>query len=609
MSRVTPQLRRRHRPQGLLNFAALLASLLLSGCAFSGNSSSSSTTSPITGQARISGSVFGGQQPVSGSTVQLYTVGTTGIGSASTALISTTVTSGAQGQFAITGDYSCTSATQVYITATGGNAGSGTNTNLTMMAALGSCATLLANASTTFIQINELTTVAAVYALAPFMTDYLHIGATGASPIGLVNTFATAAALVNTSTGNIAAAPNGIALPATKLNALADILAACVNTAGAASSQCSTLFSATGASETIGAALAIAKNPGAIAITALYSLASGSPPFVPALAAQPNDFTLAINYTGAELLAPYAVAIDASGNAWVTNEAGSSVVRLPHAAAAFATTSFTGSGTILAPRGISIDRSGNIWIANTGNNNVVELSSAGVAIAGSPFSGGGLSAPVAIANDSAGDAWVANFSGNSLTEFGPTGSPSGSSPITGSGALAAPTGLAIDVTGRVLVANSGSGAVCIFSNAAVLQSCPTDNTLFGSTAVAANSSSIAMAGSTTGPSVAGAFTLATFAGSINAASPVAGGGLTMPTAVAFDGSGKSWFANSTSISEFSSTTAVSPVSGFGALNSPTGIAIDPSGNLWTTNSGDNSVSIFVGLATPVSTPLALNVGP
>jgi len=592
-----------------LTLTAAACTLLVSGCAFSAKSTDAGSNTTGGTQARVSGTVFGGQQPVSGSTIQLYTVGTSGAGSASTALISATVLSGAGGQFNITGDYSCTSATQVYITATGGNAGSGTNSSLSMMAALGSCATLQANAATTFINLNELTTVAAAYALAPFMSDYAHVGASGSNPTGLLNAFATASALVNTSTGQITAAPAGITLPALRLNTLADILAACVNTAGAASAQCTALFSATGANETIGAALAFAKNPGSAALTALYSLPSGTTPFVPTLSAQPNDFSLAINYSGAELLSPYGIAIDAAGNAWVSNEAGSSVVKLPHPAASFNTSTYTGNGSILAPRGLSIDRSGNVWIANTGANNVVELSGSGVVLSGTGYSGGGLSAPVAIANDSAGNAWVANLNGNSLTELGPSGTASGASPITGSGALAAPDAVAVDTTGRVLVANAGSGTMCIFSNAAALQSCPSDGTLFGATGIAVNGSAIAMAGSTTGATVSGAFTLASSGGVVNGASPVTGGGLALPTAVALDGAGKAVFANASSISVFAGATAISPSTGFNGLNGPNGIAIDSSGDVWTANSGDNSVSMFVGLATPVSTPLAVNAGP
>jgi streptogramin lyase len=594
--------------QHALCATATILSLLLAGCALGGNGSSTATQSAVP-QLKINGSVFGGQQPVIGSTIQLYTVGTTGVGSASTPLISATVLTGAQGQFAITGDYSCTSATQVYLTATGGNAGSGTNTSLTLMAALGSCSTLLANASTTYISMNELTTVAAAFALAPFMVDYTHIGAAGTNPTGLVNAFGAATSLVNLASGAVPPSLGGVTLPTARINTLGNILAACVNTAGASSSQCTTLFSTTGATETIGAALAIARNPGAAAYTALYSLGGASAPFVPGVSAQPNDFTLAVNYTGTELASPYAIAIDASGNAWISNESGFSIVKLAHLGSTFSSTSFTGNGSILAPRGLSIDRSGNVWIANTGGNDIVELSNAGAVLSANGFTGGGLSAPVAIANDSAGNAWIANLTGNSITELSAAGVASGASPITGAGSLSAPTAIAIDATGRLLVANAGTGTYCTFTSAAVLQSCPGDGTLFGATGIAVNSTTVAMSGSTTGTTVSGAFTLATNAGAVNAGSPLAGGGLTLPTAVALDGSSNIWLANSASLSEFSGTTAIAPTSGYGTLSNPNSLAIDASGNVWTANSGDNSISIFVGVASPVATPLALNVGP
>ena len=81
------------------------------------------------------------------------------------------MTSGAGGGFSITHDYNCPSATsQVYLVASGGNPclSAGTNnTALALMAALGPCGQL--NGST-FVDIDEVTTVASVYALAQFMT-------------------------------------------------------------------------------------------------------------------------------------------------------------------------------------------------------------------------------------------------------------------------------------------------------------------------------------------------------------------------------------------------------------------------------------------------------
>ena len=71
------------------------------------------------------------------------------------------------------------------------------------------------------------------------------------------------------------------------------------------------MFTATGAAETIGAGLGIAKNPGSSTITSLYTLVTGTPPFSPGLPSQPNDFTLPVSYTGSELNSPGGIAIDA----------------------------------------------------------------------------------------------------------------------------------------------------------------------------------------------------------------------------------------------------------------------------------------------------------
>ena len=559
----------------------------------------------MAGAALVTGRVVGGQQPVAGATLQLYSVGTGGTGSASTPLIANTVTSDGNGSFSITGQYSCTGATQVYLTATGGNAGSGVNASLSLMAALGSCATLQANAASTFININELTTVAAVYALAPFMADTTHVGAQGSNAAGLLNAFTTVSALVSTNSGQVAAAPAGVTLPGTRLNTLADILAACVNTTGAGSSACSVLFGATGATDTIDAGLYIARNPAAPAVTALYTLPSANSSFLPTLTARPNDFTLALNYTSANLQSPYGVAIDAAGNAWLTNEAGNSVTRVSAPSATLSAQTFAVGG-LLAPRGISIDRAGNVWVANTGGNTVVELNAGGSVLSAGGYSAGGISTPMGIANDSAGNAWVANFGGNSLTEL----SPSGAATRTLTSSLALPTAVALDVAGNVAVANAATGTACLFTSGGVLKSCPTDGTLFGPTALAISpTAALTMAGSTTGTTLAGAFSLGSTSGMLNVASPIAGGGLTLPTAVAYDAAGTAWFANTASISAFAGTTAITPGMGYGSLNAPQGIAIDGSGNVWTVNAGDNSVSIFIGQAAPTITPLAAIVGP
>src|ERR1700744_6530548 len=76
------------------------------------------------------GLVHGGQQPVTGATIQLYAVGTTGDGSAATRLLLPAPVSDANGTFDITGTFTCPSAASlVYIVASGGNHGLAPGTN------------------------------------------------------------------------------------------------------------------------------------------------------------------------------------------------------------------------------------------------------------------------------------------------------------------------------------------------------------------------------------------------------------------------------------------------------------------------------------------------
>ncbi len=152
----------------------------------------------------LRGAVHGGQQPVSGASIQLYAAGATGYGSAAATLLTSAVASDASGNFTITGLYTCPSAsTQVYLVASGGNPGltPGTNNSaLAMMAALGSCGNL--NTST-FVNIDEMTTVASVYALAQFMSSGggANLGASSTNAQGLANAFATVNNLVSVKSG------------------------------------------------------------------------------------------------------------------------------------------------------------------------------------------------------------------------------------------------------------------------------------------------------------------------------------------------------------------------------------------------------------------------
>ena len=160
----------------------------------------------------IQGHVRGGQQPVSSATIQLYAAGASGPGAGAMDLLAPNdAMTNAAGFVNITGDYTCPSTTtQVYLIARGGNPGLAqgeSNPALVMMAALGDCSAL---SSATIIEVNEVTTAAATWALAQLMGAGAMVGASATNATGLANAFAVAANLADTSTG---LAP-GSALPA-----------------------------------------------------------------------------------------------------------------------------------------------------------------------------------------------------------------------------------------------------------------------------------------------------------------------------------------------------------------------------------------------------------
>jgi hypothetical protein len=123
--------------------------------------------------------VHGGQQPVNGATVQLYSVGTGGDGSAAMPLLTPAVMTGPDGGFTLTGLY-----TVSFGDGAGVSGGDGRQSRREREQSqpgadgrAGPCGNLTGN---TYIVINELTTVGAVYPLAPFIPSPPAIGsATG----------------------------------------------------------------------------------------------------------------------------------------------------------------------------------------------------------------------------------------------------------------------------------------------------------------------------------------------------------------------------------------------------------------------------------------------
>jgi hypothetical protein len=431
------------------------ASITLAGC-------NMQQTAPLSVQgSAFQGSVYGGQQPIGNATIQLYAAGNSGYGSAypytnGVSLLNSPVTTSATGSFSISSDYTCPSAsTPVYIVATGGtpNPPAGTvNTQIALMAALGPCGT----AATTHphLTLNELSTVASVYALSPFMTGITNIGTSATNATGLANAFATVNKLANLTAGSAGgpALPPNATAPISKLNTLANILATCVNSTGTGGSQsgaCSSLFTDTAVngvapSDTITAVMNIAQHPN-MNTTALTNLVPGTAPFQPSLTAPPADYSLVVTYSGGGLSTPKGIAADGNGNVWTANSGNNTATEID--ALGGSSTDTTGylsgasgysAGPLSTPSAVAIDVSGNAWLTNAGNNTVTELNPAGTS--GRVFSGGNLSSPSSLAIDASSNIWIANQGNGSITQISNAGTLSN---YTGAG-INAPTAIAIN---------------------------------------------------------------------------------------------------------------------------------------------------------------------
>jgi hypothetical protein len=429
----------------------LLGGLALTGC------SMTPTAAPTAAPAnKVQGRAMGGQLPVAFGTVQLYATGTSGYGSASTALITSAsaaansaaypVQTDANGNFNITGDYACPtpSSTPVYLVITGGNPGNGgsvVNSNLALMVALGPCIGL---GNYSFLNVSELSTVASVWSLAPFMSAIDHIGTSSTNATGITLAMAAVNKIYNINTGAVGgpALPSGATLPVDEINGLADILASCVNSTGGVatdtSTNCGKLFSyatpgSTAPTDTVTAAMNIAQNP-SLNAGFLWNLIGGIGSSVfPTAVAQPAAWTIAINYTGGTMSTPSGIANDASGNIWVANAGNNSVTQLSNAGAG---QNFS-SVSLNSPSSIAIDSSGNAWVTNYGNNTLTQLTSTGST--GVVTTGNGLSAPKGVSFDSLGNIWVA--SSGSVSSFTSSGTAIGSYAVS---SVTAPVGLAIN---------------------------------------------------------------------------------------------------------------------------------------------------------------------
>jgi len=309
---------------------------------------------------------------------------------------------------------------------------------------------------------------------------------------------------------------------------------------------------------------------------------------------------------GATFNSPSAVAVDSSGNIYIA-DTGNDTIRKIVASTGMVTTLAGTAGSpghldamgtaasFNSPSGIAVDNFSHVFVADSGNDTIRELTltTGAVAtlwgVAGQPGSGNGggasmaeLNAPLGIALCTAG-LYIADSANNTI-RLAATVSPgmytqgilatAAGAPSTGykdgpvgQALFQSPTGLAVDGSGNIYVADSGESAIRMITAGSVA-------TLAGGVSV----------GSADGTGAAASF---------NA-----------PNALAVDGSGNVYVADTGNdtirkIAPGGLTTTLAGIAGTpgsadgialqASFNAPLGVAVDSSGNVYVADSGNGTV--------------------
>jgi uncharacterized protein (TIGR03437 family) len=310
--------------------------------------------------------------------------------------------------------------------------------------------------------------------------------------------------------------------------------------------------------------------------------------------------------TSADLIAPFALVVDSSGNVYFAENGDSRIRRIDaksldiSTVAGNGTNGFSGDGSTAinaemnSPTGLALDSAGNLYIADSLNCRIRKVTSGGniSTIVGNgtlSYSGDGglasqaqLNAPQGVAADAAGNLYVADTLNNVVRKVSPNGTianfagnggvgSSGDGSAATSAQLHGPQGLAVDASGNVFIADTLNAKVRKVSASGIIST------------------------------VAGSGTPG-YGGDGGAA---ASAQLNLPIGVAVDSSGNLYIADfgNSRVREVSASGAITTVAGSGSngysgdggqavkaqLNGPQGVAVDAAGDLFIADTENNLI--------------------
>ena len=161
------------------------------------------------------------------------------------------------------------------------------------------------------------------------------------------------------------------------------------------------------------------------------------------------------------LAAPAAITVDGAGNLYIADTGNNRVVEVTPAGVSSVVS--VGGLSLSLPQGIAIDQSGNIFIADTGHARIVKVPSGGTA-AVFAISGVVPATPAGLAVDTKGNLYIADSTGNQIVTVAAPGAV-GVALTVNSVSLTAPTGVAVDRVGNVYIAETGYSFIIEVSTA------------------------------------------------------------------------------------------------------------------------------------------------
>ncbi|WP_165776423.1 HYR domain-containing protein, partial [Candidatus Nitrosotalea bavarica] len=122
----------------------------------------------------------------------------------------------------------------------------------------------------------------------------------------------------------------------------------------------------------------------------------------------------------------------------------------------------TNNGTLLLPKGIAVDLTGDVYVADTGNNRIEKFDSNGNFLQNIGQSGlgdGQFLSPTDVAADSQGSIYVTDSGGNKIEKFTEDGVFLNTFSVSTGANLQHPFGISVDKSGNIFVADSGNNRI------------------------------------------------------------------------------------------------------------------------------------------------------